>query len=103
MIQQLHAAFVRAKSNGFGRQPPTACYAMRRPLGQDILYQQAYKFIYTQTCLPDDSSQGTPVQHFVVRHNYLSKGFIASQDQMTTCLSLQVETCPFKRPNTLAP
>ena len=72
---------------------------MRRRLSsQDILFQQAHKFIHTQTCLPDDGSQCASNQHFVVRHNHLSKGFIASQDQMAAPVFASDRNLPAQAP-----
>jgi len=72
-------------------------------ISQVNLLQQPHELIHAQASLPDDRSQRTSIQDSMVRYNNLSKGLIAAQNQMAACLPLLIETCSFKRTNTLAP
>lgn len=42
--------------------------------------------------MPDDTSESSPVQFFVVRDNYLSKGIISTENHVTSFLPFKIET-----------
>ena len=59
------------------------------------MLQQTDKCIYTEIRLTDNGTQCTSIQFPVIRHNNLSKGIIATQDNVTSMLSPDRKTCFF--------
>ena len=57
----------------------------------DTVSQQPCKLVYTDLRLPDDGSQCAFVEFLVIRNNNLREGMVATQNQMTPVLPLQVE------------
>ncbi|OIN94791.1 MAG: hypothetical protein AUJ21_04355 [Anaerolineae bacterium CG1_02_58_13] len=50
-----------------------------------------FKFVDTQTCLTNNSSQCATVEFFVIWNNDLSKRLISAQNHVTAFLALQVK------------
>ena len=57
-----------------------------------VVLHQSHKLFYAEIDLPDDGSQGAPVQFFVVGNNDLSEGMVATQNHVTAVLPFQVES-----------
>ena len=53
--------------------------------------QQPDEFLQAKPRLPDDGSQGAPVQLLVVGNDDLREGFVSADDHVATVLALQVE------------
>lgn len=61
------------------------------PLLRGAASQQPEELIHTETCVPDDSPQGTSIQLLMVGHNYLGKGLISPKDDVASVLPFEVE------------
>ncbi len=68
-----------------------------------LLIYQIDKLINTQSCLTNDRAQRSPVQFLMVWYNQLRIRIIATQNDMASSLSPDIETETLKSLHALAP
>jgi hypothetical protein len=70
---------------------PAASIELRKR-GGDGGSKQAQKLIYAEARLPDDRAEGAPIQFVMLGDDNLCERFISTQDDVTSLLTLEVET-----------